>query len=165
MGNTTTLDTLRSLLPKPKTIGVSGPTEYVPNENLRADDRVKVAPFPYREVFDGRIVRIVEDCHQYLSYPHDFTAAAILSAAAIAIARTWKIQYQWEETATLYMALVAPPGTAKTHPLLFALYPMIEADKKAIREYNLQRRKLEQAEDVDADKMVDRQRLFGDFTI
>lgn len=135
---------------------------YQPNPNLREDDRVQVPEFPF-DVFPDRIRKIIEDCHRYLSYPKDFTAAGILAATAIAVGRTWKAVYQWEETACLYLALVAPPGTAKTHPLLFALNPIIQANKKAIREFNQQREALEKAEITTA--ATDKQCLFGDFTI
>lgn len=136
--------------------------EYKPNAELREDDRVEVPEFPY-QVFPDRIRKVIDDCHRYLSYPKDFTAAGILAASAIAIGRTFKAVYQWEETACVYMALVAPPGTAKTHPLMFALHPIIQANKRAIKEYNEQREALEQAQSTSAPK--DRQCLFGDFTI
>lgn len=137
-------------------------TNYQPNPQLREDDRVQVPEFPFH-IFPDRIRKIIDDSHRYLSYPRDFTAAGILAATAIAIGRTYKAVYQWEETACIYMALVAPPGTAKTHPLLFALHPIIQANKKAIRDYNEQRQALEEAQVTKAP--TDRQCLFGDFTI
>lgn len=135
---------------------------YQPNPELREDDRVQVPEFPF-QIFPERLQKIIDDCHRYLSYPRDFTAAGILASTAIAIGRTYKAVYQWEETACIYMALVAPPGTAKTHPLLFALHPIIQANKKAIRDYNEQREALEAAQMTKAP--TDKQCLFGDFTI
>jgi len=140
---------------------VDGP-QYQPNPDLREDDRIQVPEFPF-EIFPERIRKVIDDCNLYLSYPRDFTAAGILAATAIAIGRTYKAVYQWEETACIYLALVAPPGTAKTHPLLFALHPIIQANKKAIRDYNEQREALETAQITKAP--TDRQCLFGDFTI
>lgn len=144
----------------------AAPTDapYSPNAGLREDDRVTVPPFPL-EVFPERIRRVVEDCYQMLSYPRDFTASGILAAAAIAIARTCKAVYQWEETACVYMAIVAPPGTAKSHPLTFALHPVIQANKQAIRDYNRAHKALTDEGDVDTGALRDKQCLFGDFTI
>ncbi|HON00704.1 MAG TPA: DUF3987 domain-containing protein, partial [Acidobacteriota bacterium] len=144
------------------TNGAPNGGNYTPNPKLREEDRVATPDFPF-QIFPKRIQQVIKDCHQYLSYPPDFTAASILAAAAVAIGRTYKALYQWEETATLYLALVAPPGTAKTHPLLFALHPIIQANKQAIRDYNMQRKALETAGSTTAP--VDKQMLFGDFTI
>jgi len=151
--------------PKPEQNGHQHPaqaTPYQPNVDLREDDRVQVPEFPF-QIFPDRIQKVIEDSHRYLSYPKDFTAAGILAATAIAIGRTYKAIYQWEETCCVYLAMVAPPGTAKTHPLLFALHPIIQANKKAIRDYNEQREALETAQITKAP--TDRQCLFGDFTI
>jgi hypothetical protein len=116
------------------------------------------------DILPGRIKRIIDDCFNYLGYPRDFTAASILGATSIAIGRTHKIQYQWQETSCLYMAIVAPPGTAKSHPLKFALTPIIDKNKQAIRDYNRAQELLAQAGQVSG-KLRDRQCLFSDFTI
>ena len=136
---------------------------YIPNPELRNDDRVIAPEFPY-QIFPERLQSIIEDCHKYLSYPRDFTACGIMSATSIAIARTCKAVYQWDEFATLYMAVVAPPGTAKTHPLLFCLHPIIQANKQAIKEYNRTMRELANNEQPSGN-LADKQCLFGDFTI
>lgn len=137
---------------------------YTPNPALRDNDFQAAPPFPL-EVLPPRIRRIVQDCYDYLSYPPDFTAAGILAATALAVGRTTRLRYigDWYETSCLYLALVAPPGTAKSHPLAFALRPVIEANKAAIREYNRARVALEAAESTAVP--VDKQCLFGDFTI
>ncbi len=139
-------------------------TPYTPNAELREDDRVKVPDFPL-EVFPERIRRVVEDCYTMLSYPRDFTASGILATAAIAIGRTCKAIYQWEETGCVYMAIVAPPGTAKSHPLTFALHPVIMANKAAIRDYNRAHKELADSGEADTGALRDKQCLFGDFTI
>ena len=111
------IDALKKLIPAASNNGTaSAPAAgaYIPNPELRNEDRVIAPEFPF-EVFPERIRRIIEDCHQFLSYPRDFTACGILAAGAIAIARTCNAAYQWDEYSTLYMAVVAPPGTAKTH--------------------------------------------------
>lgn len=159
------INALKSLLPgngtPAGTTATSGP--YIPNPELRQEDRFTAPEFPY-DVFPERIQKVIQDCHNYLSYPKDFTAAGILAAAGMAIGRTCKAVYQWEETACLYMAFVAPPGTAKTHPLLFALHPIIQANKNAIRDYNRTLRELNE-NGTPSGSLGDKQCLFGDFTI
>lgn len=137
--------------------------EYTPNPDLQDDDIIVAPPFPL-DVYPQRIKTIILDCFNYLGYPTDFTACGILAAAAIAIGRTHKVIYQWDETSCLFMALVAPPGSAKSHPLKFALNPIIKANKKAIRDYN---QTLNQLADTGqpTEKIRDRQCLFSDFTI
>ncbi len=159
------IEALKSLLTANKSPnGQPPPTgSYIPNPELRNEDRIIAPEFPY-EVLPDRLVRIIDDCHKYLSYPKDFTACGILAATSIAIARTCKAVYQWDETACLYMAIVAPPGTAKTHPLLFCLHPIIQANKNAIRDYNKMLRDLNDA-GVITGGVADKQCLFGDFTI
>lgn len=162
---TSALDRIRKGLrnePEPATPRAGAGQPPAQNPDLREHDRVEVPGFPF-QIFPERIQALIEDTHKYLSYPKDFTAAGILAATSIAIARTWKAVYQWEETACVYLALVAPPGTAKTHPLLFALHPIIQANKQAIKEYNQMRAALEASES--SATPTDRQCLFGDFTI
>lgn len=164
------LDTLRKLIPNgetsprltPNNAGANG--TYIPNPQLRDTDRITAPDFPF-EVFPERLRRIIDDCHLFLSYPRDFTACGILAAAAIAVARTTKVVYQWDEYSTLYMAIVAPPGTAKTHPLLFALHPIILANKQAIKDYNKLLKDLADNQVPTSGPTADKQCLFGDFTI
>lgn len=137
---------------------------YIPNPELRNSDDTIAPEFPYH-ILPDRIQRIIEDCNRFLSFPGDFTACGILSATAIAIGRTCKAIYQWEETACLYMAVVAPPGTAKTHPLLFALHPIIQANKQAIKDYNRTMKELADSGTAAPGSLADKQCLFGDFTI
>lgn len=137
---------------------------YIPNPELRNEDRIVAPDFPFH-VLPERLRRIIDDCHQYLSYSRDFTACGMLAAASIAIARTCKAAYQWDEYATLYLAVVAPPGTGKTHPLLFGLHPIIQANKDAIRQYNKTLRDLAENQTPAPGGLADKQCLFGDFTI
>lgn len=136
---------------------------YTPNPNVQEDDVMAVGRFPL-EVLPKRLQRVVHDCHQFLSYNEDFTACGMLAAAAMAIGRTHKAEYQWSETGCLYMALVAPPGTGKTHPLLFTLGPIIQKNKQAIKEFMQAKLALER-EGVANSLPSDRQCLFSDFTI
>lgn len=138
---------------------------YVPNPDMVADDVVSAPPFPIH-IFPERIARVVKDCEQFMSFPPDITAAGILAATALSIGRTHRLYYQgeWRETACIYMAIVAPPGSAKSHPLKFALEPIITANKKAIKDYAKAQEALVK-DGQSGEIMIDRQCLFSDFTI
>jgi len=138
---------------------------YVPNPNLKDDDIAAAPPFPI-DIFPSRICEVINDCERYLSFPPDITAASILAATSLAIARTHRLYYQgeWRETACIYLAIVAPPGSAKSHPLKFALDPIIQRNKKAIKEYAKAQAELAEAGEV-TENLKDRQCLFSDFTI
>lgn len=140
--------------------------KYVPNTSLREDDNVQVAAFPL-EVYPERIQQVIRDCEKYMSFPPDITAAGILAATALSIARTHLVYYQgeWRESACIYLAIVAPPGSAKSHPLKFALHPIIERNKKAIKDYAKALDLVAQAGTPIPEDMKDRQCLFSDFTI
>ena len=137
--------------------------QYVPNPDLQDEEIIKAPNFPL-DVYPDRMKTIITDCYNYLGYPIDFMACGVLAATAIAIGRTHRVVYTWNETSCLFMALVTPPGTAKSHPLKFALDPIIKANKKAIRDYN---QSLNQLAEIGAptEKIRDRQCLFSDFTI
>lgn len=141
------------------------PVTYTPNANLRQDDSVSAPPFPM-DAYPERIRRIIDECQQFMCYPSDLTAASILAATALAIGRTHRLYYQgeWRESACMYMAIVAPPGTAKSHPLKFALDPITQRNKEAIREYSQAQKQLADAGEV-TENLKDRQCLFSDFTI
>jgi hypothetical protein len=88
-------------------------------------------------VFPEKIQWIIEATNESLKYPIDFTGCSMLFAAAIAIGNTHraKVMNTWQEHATLYIALIGRPGTNKTHPLKFALDPILERDKLTYKEY------------------------------
>lgn len=141
------------------------PNGYVKNEALRDDDIFAVPAFPVH-VYPERIQEVIRDCERFMSFPTDITAASILAAVSIAIARTYVLRYQgeWVESPTVYMAIVAPPGSSKSHPLKFALHPVIEQNKRAIKEYAHAQRLLAEAGQA-TENLVDRQCIFSDFTI
>jgi DNA primase catalytic core len=101
---------------------------------LKEDETFNVGDFPL-SVFHPKLQQIVHDCHKYLSYPKDFTAAGILAAANIAIGRRVRAMHVWEQGALVYMALVAAPGTNKSHPLSFAIHPIRKWDEREFKDY------------------------------
>lgn len=87
--------------------------------------------------FPEELQRMVTMLHDALLFPVDYTGAAVLYATSLAIGNTHKVQVKsgWQENAVIYIALVGKPGTNKSHPLTWALTPILEKDSKAYKEY------------------------------
>lgn len=132
--------------------------------SLRETDKPIVPNFPVHTL-PPNIRNIIANAEKWLSFPPDFTAAGILAATAIAIGRKIRLQYIWEEIACMYMLIVAPPGTNKTHPLRFALKPIAEKDKNADKKYKLHKKRVINGLEEDKTRIECPQILFSDFTI
>jgi hypothetical protein len=106
----------------------------------------KVNRFPV-EIFPLPVQKVIKNTNEYLNFPIDFIGASLLYAASVAIGNTHKVEVKtgWSESSVLYLAIVAPAGTNKSHPLSFALQPIVEQDKKNYRKYELLREEYEKA--------------------
>jgi hypothetical protein len=102
----------------------------------------RMKPFPI-EVFPEQMQQIILETNKCLNFPIDFTGASMLYAASLAIGNTYKLQVKktWLESAVLYIAIVGRAGTNKSHPLSFAIKPLIENDSRTYAEY--EKKKLE----------------------
>jgi hypothetical protein len=109
------------------------------------DQRRKINRFPF-EIFPVTIQQIISATNENLNFPIDFIGASILYAASVAVGNTHKVEVKkgWMESAVLYLAIVARAGTNKSHPLSFALQPIVEHDKKTYREYEQKKLEYEQ---------------------
>ena len=99
------------------------------------------------QVFPEAIQEIIKATNENLNFPVDFIGASILYAASVAIGNTYKVQIKtgFQEGVVLYVAIVARPGTNKTHPLSFAIQPIIEKDAATYKEYETAKLAYEQA--------------------
>jgi hypothetical protein len=81
--------------------------------------------------------RLVEESAAALDTPPDLVAVPLLALVGGAIGRRYQILLKngWHETAQLYTAVVAPPGSAKTPALGFARAPVEHLQREAWREY------------------------------
>lgn len=137
---------------------------YVPMAGMKETESYKVPNFPI-ETLPVKHQHIVMELNKYLAYPTDFTAAGMIAAASIASGRTHTINNGiWEDGACVYLAIVAPPGTMKSHPLEFALGPCITKNKQAIKQYIREKNELS-AEGSSNEPRKDDQFLYSDFTI
>lgn len=112
---------------------------------------------------------IVLETHNALNFPIAYIAMSLLTAIATAIGDTcWlKVKTEWMERPLLYVALLGNPGSVKSHPMKFAMKPILERDilsrklySKQLKEY---RKRLKAGEDPPKPKC--RQRIVQDVTM
>ena len=106
----------------------------------------KINRFPV-EVFPLPVQQIITATNENLNFPIDFIGASMLYAASVAVGNTHSVEVKkgFQQSAVLYIAIVARAGTTKSHPLSFAVQPIIEQDKRTYRQYEQQRQEYEQA--------------------
>ena len=99
------------------------------------------------EVFPLAVQQIITATNENLNFPIDFIGASMLYAVSVAVGNTHRVEVKrgWLESSVLYLAIVARAGTNKSHPLSFALQPIVEQDKKTYRQYEQQRQEYEKA--------------------
>lgn len=112
--------------------------------NRNGDSSARVTAFPF-EVFPEEIQNIILETNKCLQYPIDFIATSILFAASVAIGNSHKVELKkgWQESAVLYIVIVSPAGTNKSHPLTFALQPLILYDKATYQKFLLELKEFE----------------------
>lgn len=94
------------------------------------------------EVFPLPVQQIINATNESLNFPIDFIGASLLYAVSVAVGNTHMVEVKkgWQESCVVYLAIVARAGTNKSHPLSFALQPIIEHDKKTYKQYEEQKR-------------------------
>ena len=97
-------------------------------------------PFPV-DVFPLTVQQIITSTNESLNFPIDFISASLIYAASISIGNTHRLQVKrgYQTSAVIYLAIVARAGTNKSHPLSWALQPIIEQDKKEYKEFAQQK--------------------------
>ena len=101
-------------------------------------------PFP-GDAFPTAVREIINATNECLNFPKDFIGSALLLAASVAIGNTHMVQVKntWFETAILWIALTAPPGTIKTHTLTFAFAKLEKENDLAQKAYEEKRKEYE----------------------
>lgn len=115
------------------------------NQHHEIQER-KTNRFPV-EVFPLPVQQVITATNENLNFPIDFIGASLLYAVSVAVGNTHRVEVKkgFQQSAVLYLAIVARAGTNKSHPLSFALQPIVEQDKKTYRQYEQQRQEYEQA--------------------
>ena len=108
----------------------------VPDDSL--NEAIALLAFPLN-VFPKIIQEIVEKSKETLNYPIEFTASSMLYAVSIAIGNTHRVVIKngFEQAPIIYLCLVAPSGSVKSHPLEFAIKPLQLADERSFKQYKL----------------------------
>ncbi len=90
------------------------------------------------DVLPPRLQEIINEANICLGFPKDYLAGAMLTAMAAVIGNTHtaEIMPGWKEYAILFTALVGSPGTNKSHPLSFAMQPLIDFDAEQAAIFN-----------------------------
>lgn len=99
------------------------------------------------DVFPLPVQQVITATNENLNFPIDFIGASLLYAVSVAIGNTHSVEVKkgFQQSAVLYLAIVARAGTTKSHPLSFALQPIVEQDKRTYRQYEQQRQEYERA--------------------
>ena len=99
------------------------------------------------EVFPPPFQEIIKATHDHLGFSIDFISASMLYAVSVAIGNTYKVEIKrgFREAAVLYIAIVGRTGTNKSHPLSFALQPLMEHDMNTYKQYEQQRLEYDKA--------------------
>lgn len=102
-------------------------------------DPVKNA-FPI-EAFPPQIQEIILQLNKYLKFPIDFSAVSILYSTSLSVGNTHKAKVNngWLESCVIYVCLVGRAGTNKSHPLSFAIKPIMKRDEESYQKFVLEK--------------------------
>ena len=101
-----------------------------------AEQLLKQNRFPV-EVFPLPVQQVITATNENLNFPIDFIGASLLYAVSVAVGNTHIVEVKkgFQQNAVLYLAIVGRAGTTKSHPLSFALQPIVEQDKRTYRAF------------------------------
>ena len=128
----------------------------------------KYREFPIN-VLPPLLRNIISETHKALNFPFAYIAVSLLTAIATAIGDTcWlKVKTEWMERPLMYVALLGNPGSVKSHPMKFAMKPILDRDIQSRKLYSEQlkeyRKRLKAGEDPPKPKC--RQRIVQDVTM
>ncbi len=123
-------------------------------KNLESKLKEKVNNLPKNtfpiEVFPKQIQDIILDLNRYLKFPIDFSGVSILYTTSLSVGNTHKakINNGWVESCVIYACLVGRAGTYKSHPLSFAIKPVMEKDKESYQTFLLEKENYLQANSI-----------------
>lgn len=90
------------------------------------------------DVLPKKMRDIVTEANAILGFPKDYLAMSMLTAMSAVVGNTHKVEHipGWEEYCILFVALVGRPGANKSHPLSFAMQPLIDFDTEQSAIFN-----------------------------
>lgn len=135
-----------------KKITMSAIKEDAKNLESKLKEKANNLPqnaFPV-EVFPKQIQDIILDLNRYLKFPIDFSGVSILYTTSLSVGNTHKakINNGWVESCVIYACLVGRAGTNKSHPLSFAIKPVMEKDKESYQTFLLEKETYQQVSSI-----------------
>jgi hypothetical protein len=135
-------------------------------------DRIQ---FPL-DIFPEDLQKYIVHSANTLGLSTDYMGSAFIWLTSVIIGNALKIEVKpgWQETATVWIAIVGKPGIGKTPSINQMIYPLREANVKEQKEYVKQYAKWKEYEALDKkekqyaeeiDKPVSKQFLVGDITL
>jgi hypothetical protein len=115
----------------------NGAMQIVLSSVLEAQmEEKKENPFPV-ESFPPPLQEIILQNQKCLLFPPSYTGMSILYTASVAIGNTHWVQIKkgFQVPVVLYCALVGKVGVTKSHPLKFAIKPLVQRDSEAAKSY------------------------------
>jgi hypothetical protein len=109
--------------------------------HLKADSNAVLnSPYFPVESFPAQLQEIILQTQKCLLFPISYTGTSILYTASVAIGNTHWVQIKkgFQVPCVLYCALVGKVGVAKSHPLKFAIKPLIKRDSNAAKKHGEQ---------------------------
>jgi hypothetical protein len=87
--------------------------------------------------FPDKIQRIITDCTENLNFIPDFLGCGLLFGASIAIGNRFRVRIKegYQQSAALYMAIVAEPGIGKTPNFDFGVQPLHQFEREYSKQY------------------------------
>ncbi len=113
----------------------------------------ELSSFPV-SVFPSTIQEIIYATNECLNFPADFIGTSILFATSLAIGNTYKVEVRkgWRESPVLFFANVGRPGTIKTHPLCFALQPILDIQEGNYSSYLIKKKEYDRTSKLSPDE-------------
>ena len=113
--------------------------EGIIGEALAYNDVLSGSDFPLH-IFPAKFQEIARTTSHCLGNPLDYVASSMLFAASVAIGNTYsiKVTQGWTERAILYIALVGKAGVNKSHPMSFAMQPLLNHDAAEHHKFKMQ---------------------------
>ncbi|MFI3320111.1 MAG: DUF3987 domain-containing protein [Rikenellaceae bacterium] len=110
--------------------------ESVINAVMAKHDEMNGWEFPLH-VFPKKYQDIARSASSCMGFPLDFIAASMMFAASVAVGNSYAVHVlgTWRECSAMYMAIVGQSGTNKSHPMSFAMSPLLRFDREQYRAF------------------------------
>lgn len=121
----------------PEGLSVKEQIEKLKKLNSHAENQFE-GKFPVH-VFPEPVQNIIFATNKDLNFPTDFVAAGVIFTTSVATGNTYQVRHSSgrQTSALINIASVGRPGTNKTQPQEFALWPIVERENKLFQEYKL----------------------------